>query len=156
MTKSSKELYIEKIYKNILNKIEKSIGNLTTYSTQLERLGKKLFGIKFRGVFASNQIPKLSDLTPYCILNLDKSTQPGSHWISISKTPSKQEIVIYDSFARKHNTIIKALAHSGNGRIIDSDLKDREQEIHETNCGQKSISWLVVVDKYGIDLAKLI
>ena len=53
-------------------KVYPLIGDKTTYLSELLRIGKKLFGVKFKGVFPSDKIPKLNDLSPYAILNLDK------------------------------------------------------------------------------------
>jgi hypothetical protein len=154
---SKKEKQIELVYNKILKQIiEPLSGDGTTYLTELNGIGKKLFGVKFKGVFPSDKIPKLNDLSPYAILNLDTSKQPGSHWIAIAKYPDKNKTLLYDSFARKGSKIIKSLSYSGNGRIINSDLKDREQDVMETNCGARCLSYLVVVEKYGFDAAKLI
>ena len=161
--KTQKEKDIENVYDNILKQIiEPLSGDKTTYLSELNGIGKKLFGVKFKGVFPSDKIPKLNDLSPYAILNLDTTKQPGSHWVSIAKhppvrgKPRTDETLLYDSFARKGSKIIKSLAYSGNGRIVDNDLKDAEQRLEETNCGARCLAWLVVVEKYGWDLAKLI
>ena len=95
------------------------------------------------------------------ILNLDKSTEAGSHWIAVAKIdeqsgPYDEDTVIcYDSFGRDNREIIPDLGRSGNGTVVDTD-RDAEQEITETDCGARSIAWLVVLDKYGVDVAKLI
>ena len=151
MVKTKKEKHIENLYNQILRHIMVLIGDTTTYLSELNGIGKK-----FKGVYPSDKIPKLNDLSPYAILNLDTSKQPGSHWVAIAKNPHKDETLIYDSFARKGSKIIKSLAYSGNGRIINSDLKDAEQDIMETNCGARCLAYLVVVEKYGWDAAKLI
>jgi NDP-sugar pyrophosphorylase family protein len=157
MTKSQKEKGVENAYTNILKQVVEPLsGDKTTYLTELNGVGKKLFGVKYKGTFPSDKIPRLNDLSPYAILNLDKSTESGSHWVAIAKHPNKNETLLYDSFARRGTKIIPSLTYSGNGRIIDSDLKDREQEIVETNCGARCLAYLVVVEKYGWDAAKLI
>lgn len=156
-SKTQKEKDVEREYNNILKQIiEPLSGDKTTYLSELNGIGKKIFGVKYKGTFPSDKIPKLNDLAPYAILNLDKSTEPGSHWVAIAKHPNEDKTLLYDSFARKGSKIIKSLAYSGNGRIVDSDLKDREQAVIETNCGARSLSFLVVVEKYGWENAKLI
>ena len=97
-------------YINLLNgKILKDViyptlGKETTYLNQLEQSGKSLFGKKFKGCYPSDQIPKLTDIEPYSILNLDKSKQSGSHWIAVCKDGDKT--YIYDSFGRTNKKII--------------------------------------------------
>ena len=150
------EVKAEKLYKDTLtNVIYPLTGNKSTYMNDLDRVGRKLLVVKFTGVYPSDKIPKLNDLKPYCILNLDKSTQSGSHWVSVAKIHGKDSSIVYDSFSRPAKKIIPAVLNSGNGKIINSDM-DSEQEIQQTDCGARSLSFLVVLDKYGVDVAKLI
>ena len=83
-----------------LKLIETKMGTGITYSTDLiNKLGKHLFGIKFKGVYSSDDtIPK-----GYVIVNVDKSNQPGSHWLAICDN------LVYDSFGRKTSKLIPHL-----------------------------------------------
>src|SRR5210317_1155645 len=147
---------IEKLYKTELKKIESMMKhNKTTYSDELHKICKKLFGVKFKGVYPSDKIPKLNDLSPYCILNLDRSTEPGSHWIALVKDDKEDRCLVYDSFGRKNTTIIPHLRFSGNGRVIDTD-RDPEQHPTQTNCGQRCLAFLSIYNKWGWDVSKLI
>ena len=148
----SKEKEAEKIYKYYLTKIYKIIGDKTTYLSQLNGVGKKLFGVKFKGVFPSDKIPKLNDLSPYCILNLDSSKKSGSHWIALAKLNDKNDTLVYDSFGRDYKKIIPNLNYSGNGRIINTD-KDAEQKILQTDCGARCLAFLMVFDRHGANMA---
>ena len=140
------EAQCEKAYNKILKQVEGHIGKDTTYSETLDDLGSSLFGEKFAGIFPSDKIPALSDKTPYCVLNVDKSNQPGSHWVSLVKHGN--HCIFYDSFGRKGSKLIPDLLFSGNGRLIDTD-KDKEQKIKETNCGARALAFLVFYDKFG-------
>lgn len=141
-------------YDAILRSVKKLVGGKTTYLQQLAKAGTKLFGAKFHGVYPSDKIPKLSNRTPYAILNLDKSYQTGSHWIAIAT--SNNNIIVYDSFGRSNKNIIPALGRGFiNGRVIDTD-RDVEQDIMATDCGARSLAWLVFFDKYGAKNALLI
>ncbi len=156
MSKSSKEKQALEAYNKYLKKIiYPLIGDRTTYLNQLLGAGKKLFGVKFKGVYASDKIPKLNDLSPYCILNLDKSDEPGSHWIALIKIKNKKQCIVYDSFGRDYKKIIPILNSSGNGRIKNSD-RDPEQKIKETDCGARCIGFIMVFDKMGYDYACMI
>jgi hypothetical protein len=153
--KKEKEKRAHKLYNDILkNKIEPLTGNTITYLDQLNKVGKKLFGSKFHGVYASNQIKKLTDAKPYCILNLDSSDQPGSHWIAIAK--QKKNTYVHDSFGRTATEIIPNLRYSGNGKIINADTSDKEQKVTEFNCGAQACAFIYIFDKYGSDTAILI
>ena len=152
----TKEQLAHKLYDRKLKEIETyHTGDKTTYLGELNGVGKKLLGIRFKGVFPSDKIPRLNDLSPYCILNLDKSTEPGSHWIALAKNGDKDHTMVYDSFGRNNYQIIRELTYSGNGRVIDVD-RDAEQSILQTNCGARSLSWLCIYDQWGEDVAKLI
>ena len=100
-----KEKQAEMIYNQILTKqIYPLTGVNSTFMNDLDKVGRKLFGVKFKGVFPSDKIPKLND---------------------------------------------------GNGLLVDTD-NDAEQKISQTDCGARSLAFLVVFDKYGSDIAKLI
>lgn len=150
----NKQKKVNKLNNEVLRMIEKNYtGNTTTYLTELEGSGKKLLGVRFKGVFPSDKIPILNDLSPYCILNLDNSKQSGSHWVALAKAGNKS--ILYDSFGRDNKQIIPNLQYSGNGRIINTD-RDAEQKIKETNCGARCLAFLYIFHNYGADVAKLI
>lgn len=143
----------EALYNYMLtNIIYPMIGNKTTYLSQLKRCGIDLFGHSFEGVFPADKIPQLNT-SKYCILNLDKSTEPGSHWIAVAKDGDKS--YVYDSFGRDFNEIIPSIKFSGNGTIIDVD-DDAEQNVIETDCGARCLAFLLVCEHWGVDMAKLI
>ena len=145
----------EKMYKLILTKIVQPIlGKGSTYQNDLLKTGKDLLGNRFHGVYPCDKIPKLTKRQPYCILNLDNSNQPGSHWVACMKVGKK--VWLYDSFARKGSKILPSLAKSGNGIVRDVDREDREQTIIEENCGARCIAWLCLCEKLGIKYGKLI
>ena len=151
--KKGNELKAENFYKQIIKEMNKFLGNDTTFANDLQKVAIKFLGSKFRGVFPSDRIPRLNDLKKYAILNLDRSSQPGSHWIGVAY--HNGNTIVYDSFGRKTSTIIPSLINSGNGRIIMTD-DDAEQKIKENNCGQRVLAWLITFDRLGADMALLI
>jgi hypothetical protein len=142
----------ENIYNKFLKIIEEKLGNNITNNIELTKLGKKIFGRKYIGTYSADKIPKMSN-NKYCIVNLDNSNEAGSHWIALVKNHDK--VMIYDSFGRKTISILPNLVQSGNGYIVESE-NDPEQKIIENNCGQRCLSWLLVYDNYGFDVAKMI
>jgi len=140
----------ERLYKKFLHNVESILGNETTISSDLNRVGKSLLKSKFAGVFPADQIPKLAKRSPYAIVNLDTSDESGSHWIALARKDGK--VYFYDSFGRPNKSILPLLKSSGNGTTVDTD-KDAEQEISETNCGARSMAWLILFDKYGVNMA---
>jgi hypothetical protein len=138
----------EQAYRKNLKKVEKLVGTGVTYLSQLEGAGKALLGVSFKGVYPSDKVPKLNDLAPYCIVNLDRSGQPGSHWVAIAKIEDSPELVFYDSFGRSQSEILPTL----NGRFVNTD-PDPEQLPLEENCGARCLAWLLVYDQEGPEAA---
>lgn len=155
MATSQKEIEANRMYNKILKLVYKLLGKGITYSDQLDYVGKKLLSVKFKKCYPSDKIPKLSDLAPYCILNLDRSNEPGSHWVALAKIPNKNSCILYDSFARSHKKILKELNFSGNGRVTESK-RDVDQKISQNDCGARSMAFLILLDQKGVDVAKLI
>lgn len=138
------------IYDTILsNFLIPRLGKNATFSNDLKKIGLEMFGNKFSGVFAANQIP---DNFKYIIINLDDHDEPGSHWIGGVKQGN--EAIIYDSFGRDTIDILPNIWNN-NFNIIDVD-DDAEQRISENDCGPRSLAWLYVFDKFGKDAALLI
>lgn len=129
------------LYNQQLNKIEKELGNKSTYSSQLTDYGTRMFGDKYRGTYAADTLPTLTKKRPYCIGNLDKKNEGGSHWIALAK--SGKDVIFYDSFGRKAKSIIDL-----EKKVLNTE-DDAEQDIFEENCGQRCLAWLYVFDKMG-------
>ena len=149
-----KEKRIEKRYDQLFKKMVGLLGNKVTYNTDLDRVGKQVFKDKYAGTFASDQLPQLTDRVPYCILNVDKSHEGGSHWIGVCKVPRSGDVMIYDSFGRKSSELIPHVKSAG-GQIVDTDY-DAEQRDEETNCGARCMAWIALFDEMGPDAAKLL
>ena len=144
----------ERLYRRYLKQAEKIVGNSTTYSTQLDRVCRKLFGRKFLGIYTSDRIPERIRRGDMLIANLDSSYEPGSHWVAICKEKNSDLIWLYDSFGREIHKILPEI--EGKGRIVESTERDKEQHKSETNCGARCIAFLMVFNLKGSDYAKYI
>jgi hypothetical protein len=123
----------------------------TTNNIELSRLCQELFGTKFHGVYPSDRIPKLDIHRKYCILNLDKSTETGSHWVGCIL--DNDIIYIFDTYNRSVKQILPAIYKFKNNTIRKGEKHVLEKDTG-TDCGERCIAWLLLVDKYGIDIAK--
>lgn len=140
------------IYNEILKAVEICMkSDTTTYTHELNKVGNTLFGKSWRGALPRDKSPKMKN-GDYAILNLDKSTENGSHWVAVYKNKNKK--IIYDSFGRKSKTILPILSKSG-GVLVDTDY-DQDQKDTQLNCGQRSIAFLLLVKIWGPKLAMLI
>ncbi len=149
----------------LLKKIEKILGSSFTFNNDLDVVGKKIFPKKWIGVFSADLFPL--DISGYMIVNLDSVGLPGSHWLSMVIDKNKRIAYIYDSFGRplcsKKNSIIdiKKLnficqrLRNESFNILEPEF-DAEQAINESNCGQRSLLFLIIFDAYGWDYAKFI
>ena len=139
---------VDKIYNDILKKVERKMkSNTTTYSTDLDKIGKYYFGKHFIGCFASDEIPILNDVNCYCLVNQDKHNEPGSHWLALAY--NKNKYYYYDSFGRNHKVILPTLNH----RLVMNTEDDVEQDVKEINCGQRAIAWLILLHSYGGEMS---
>ena len=130
-------------------KVVKLIGHdNTTHNVELDRVGKKLIGKKFIGVFASDAYPKFDGSESYCIVNLSKTNTNGTHWVA--RMCKRNTILWYDSFARKISSLIPT------SRGVDTSLapSSMDQEVEQMDCGQRSLAALYVGFKMGIEAFK--
>lgn len=130
---------IKALYETFLEIMCHFIGDGETVSSLLDQIGMKLFPLKWKGVFSSDE---KYPLTGYCIVNLDKASQPGSHWVAVANGH------VYDSFGRCGLLKGRNLKCSGDGVA--------EQYISEENCGQRCLAWLCVHQTGGLHSARLI
>ncbi len=161
----------EALYRKVLNNIiYPLLGKKSTFGKDLTRVGIKLFGSNFMGAFPSDRIPKIGINDDgaivtndninkrsrlYAIANLDDSTMPGSHWISLGYDVDSKKIWVYDSFGRKTKEIIPTLVQEYGTKLKMVD-DDAEQAVEEDDCGARCMAWLYIFDRYGVDTAKLI
>jgi hypothetical protein len=114
----------------------------STYNSDLDVVGKHLWPAEWSGVCPSDKYQP-RQTKPYAIINVDKSNEPGSHWMAIC------DGLVYDSFGRKTSSLVD-IEH-----LADTD-PDAEQDAAEENCGQRCLAWIWVYDKLGREAAKLI
>ena len=143
------------LFKNYYDQLKDHVGEKTTFTSDLEKYGKKALGNNFMGVFAYDQIPKVIGRYKCFIFNLDKSTEKKrEHWVCIYKY-QHDKLLFYDSFGRSHTKILRNLKNIYDEKIEDAQ-KDPEQKIDETNCGLNCLAWLCVCVYNGAKYAKYI
>jgi hypothetical protein len=78
------------------------------------------------------------------LVNTDPASKPGQHWLGVYKAPEHN--IIYDSFGRTFKIPPRPL----------STMPDAEQDKKETNCGQRSLAWLMIANEFGPHVAMLL
>ena len=154
---------IESAYEKLVLVVMKLMGKKTTTDNfELLRAGKQLLGDNFAGVYSSDQRPALSKNKPYAILNTKSTSSGGEHWVGLARMPfakardasasSTGKIMHYDSFGRSHRQLFP---DRWEDEAIDTEL-DVEQDERTTECGQRSLAWLLLFDQFGSSAAKMI
>jgi hypothetical protein len=134
---------MDKINNDILSLMHHIIpGNASNFD--LDDIGRKLFGKKYFGTWPSDKMPKLSVKRPYCILNVDKSGEAGSHWVGC--VYDSGDILVYDSFGRKSSVLLPDAFKGLN--VVDTEY-DAEQSIEMIDCGARSMSAILIYNDYG-------
>lgn len=124
-----------------LIRIEDIIGDKVTTNTTLYKLGKLLFGERFKNVYTSDDFIRLTN-NQCCIVNTDSSKQAGSHWIGVYKY--RDHYYTFDSFARDIHTLSRYFKFK---KWVNVEHIRRES-YKESNCGQLSLNWLLIFDRY--------
>ncbi len=119
------------------------LSNSTTYMDELQKFGNRAFGRKFHGVYMRDTIPRTFNSTrPYGIINLDRTTELGSHWIAVA-FQQPHHLLVYDSFGALHKTPRELVALYGKSTVTDPDA---EQRLDEKNCGARCMAWLLLAE----------
>lgn len=136
-------------YDYFLDKLETILGNSSTTSSQLNNTGKALFGNLYVNAKSYDKFKKSDLKKNQCIiLNTDESTGPGEHWIALVKN-NKNKLLKYNSFGNTESSIMVDI------KALNADF-DAEQKTKETNCGQRSLAWLlsyyIMGEKYALTI----
>ena len=124
------------------------IKNSITTDDYLNKIGREhIYG--FRGVYsrdaAAKVIPKMKP-GQSIIINLDPKYQNGgSHWTALRVSTEAPVIMYTDSFgAGPPEDVRGASLQTGRGLVYSNRIK---QKINETNCGKRSLLWLMLMDQ---------
>ena len=144
---------VESYYKKQLKISEKLVGHsTTTNNVELGEIGTKLFGARFMGVFSKDTIPWSSLIDSpgnCCIANVEIASDPGSHWIALYCPVDARFPILYDSFGREFNEILTTTdQHEMRLKKVTVTEDDAEQEMSESNCGQRCLAFLLVCHKF--------
>jgi hypothetical protein len=148
---------IESKYRDILLYLKQFLGNGETDSDQLNKVGFKLIH-GYKGTYACDEIPLLKN-GESIIVNQGNIKSNGYHWCGLRKEFNK--LYFYDSFGRGASIIPSLKSFKTK---IKSDTTEREQMDKsikgdtktESNCGQRSMGFLMICQMNGVEDAMLI
>jgi len=142
-------------YDALVQHLEDNIfhSNQQTDTDQLDRIGKKLLGSGFAGSFPEDKKIKFNGKRCYYIFNTDKSNQKGCHWTGIYIDHKNKKLYAFDSFDRQISKLLKDVVIDAkkNHFTVKQGTHVIEQQDNQNDCGQRSLAWLLMVKKHGID-----
>ncbi len=143
-----------KLFNSAAQKIKTKYGKDAMYGSEIDTVSKSLFGNKYKGSFAQDEPFEFKP--GYYIINTDKKTGKGIHWIAMILRAKKA--YIYDSYGRDTKKILKHLYNrlkSANYEILESqkDPEQKDTKHDKEMCGHFSIAWLYVAQKLGLKKA---
>jgi hypothetical protein len=136
---------IKLIYDLNVKELENKLGEGATTNIDLDKIGKKMFKGKFKGVYSLDDLPHPLK-AGYYIVNNTLASEGGEHWLGLVKKGGKH--YVYDSFGRRTYKVAPRLVKDLK-KVVETEL-DPEQKIEEKNCGQRCLSWLHIVDEFGV------
>ena len=138
---------ILKQYEQTLMDVEDILGASVTTDSQLTDLGYIIFKNDYLGTFSSDKMPIRIKDNQCFILNTDSSRSANKfgHWIGFYKI--NKRLWFYDSFARPKEKLSK---YWKNKRMYNANKTDRQQSFEESDCGSRSMSFLIICRKYGL------
>lgn len=119
-------------------------------SLEIEQLAHKIPQIKqnFVGVFALDEIPQFFRTPAGLVVNLDRSSEAGSHWISLWLDQNSKAFY-FDSLAQKVPSLI-----SQRFKIVDK-MKRAVQPIMSTGCGFYCLLFLFLKNTHGLSMKQI-
>jgi hypothetical protein len=145
-------------YLYCLERVEAEIGSEVTKTNTLTRVGQRVFGPSFIGVYARDTFP-FQNLSPgdKGIINTDRSDQEGTHWVAIARGITEPDkVYVYDTFGRKGLIPAQSVQPLPPGTHLSPTDDDAEQKDSEDNCGARCLAWLCVYEELGEFFADLI
>jgi len=124
------------------------------YTTQILALMKNDYCLKpyFIGVYPSDMLPRVKSLPMGFIVNVDGSSEPGSHWLSIFISRSGLGY-FFDSFGRRPN--VYKMYNYMNDNCSEWHYNTKQyQNVLSTACGYYAM-FVQILLCHGIDMRKI-
>jgi hypothetical protein len=131
-------------------------NNGETDNIQLEKFGNKYFGHEFGGVYAEDVKVNFDSNKKYYIFNNEKKNQAGCHWLGLYVDHPNKQIFIFDTFNRESSKILPDVivkCHK-NCFKVKKGAFDILQNDNQEDCGERSLTYLLLVKHFGADFVK--
>ncbi len=151
--KSKEEKDVEKEFRYLVKKYNKTLGSNGTWGDALNQLGISTYGKKkWCGIYDQKNMPWRKIKNSKClygILNNDYVGE-GEHWLAFYV--KDKQFYIWDSYGRSMKEIVPVLEKKLKSQRIryKSNDRDRNQTDTQKDCGSRCFAWLEIVDNMGI------
>ena len=150
---------LQEYNKNLMYIYDYLNKSTTTNNIELNMICKILFGdANFLGVRSADEFPKYIQNGQMFIINnkSSKSKTNGEHWIAFIKSDKnkdhKPRLYGYDSYNRDIHKLNPFFRHK---RFVNAN-SNRDESFVETDCGQRSVAWLLSFFKHGDKVINII
>lgn len=151
----SKEINMTDEFNKTVKYLEDNIfhKNTDTDNTELNKVCKELFGSEFGGIYPEDMNINFNDKKSYYIFNTDKSTGSGIHWIAVYVDHENKHVYVFDTFHRQISKLTPDLYLDikNDGFKVKTTANKIHQKDCQLDCGQRSLSLLILIKKYGLD-----
>ena len=144
------------MYKKLVAALESHYGNETKTNTDLIKIGRAVFAPLGNNVFrnADYEFNRMEDT--YSIINNDNGV--GEHWLAVYQ--ERHSVYVFDTFGRDMKILMPefhARARAQGYSIIKANKHyDNEQEANQSDCGLRSLAWLILAQSTGVKTATLV
>ena len=134
------------MYAAAYTRAERLLGTERTFSSQLERVGKQMFGAQWGGVHARDTLPTVARTGRRgMIVNTDSSTGSGIHWIAVFDEDGQRAMSDpLGKVGRQQRRQLDAIEQP----LWSED--DPEQHKSEDTCGPRSLAAIAVGLAHGM------
>ena len=118
-------------------------------------VGKKTFGKEWGGVYAEDQQIPLKKYK-YFIVNTDKMNESGTHWVALYADHETETLFVFDTFDRQTSKLLHDVDLNARKQhlTVKKGSHELEQKDQQQDCGPRSLSFLILLKKYGISAVK--
>ena len=144
------------MYKKLVEALESHYDNETKTNTDLVQIGKVIFKPLGDNVFRNSDYDFNQMHGKYSIVNTDNGI--GIHWVSVYQEHDK--VYVWDSFGRDIKKLMSEFcmrARTQGYTIVKANKRyDHEQETNQSDCGLRSLAWLLLCESKGVKTATLV
>jgi hypothetical protein len=143
------EAAAEAVYNEFLAKLiaPRAFGLRPTRGDELEAVARQLLGKLFAGVFSADRV-RLTQRTPWAVVNTDDSKHRGDHWFALA-LQGNGHVIGYDSFGRSVASIAMGGLPGLRIKNTDEDAEQSKYGWDKDTCGPRCIAWLQTLKALG-------